>query len=338
MYKKYLSNGFIFLVLITLVSCLETTDIPIRQVSSKIVVEGLLTNETEPFLRLSLTSQWGNASRIEPLQGAYVALTSSLSETVIFRAVPQEIGMYKPTDKTFVGKEGVSYVLSIKLPDGREFKAAPQKMPTPVPIDNIEAKFESEQNIGFRVVADFKDPKETENFYRWTAWGYHQRKTKGVPVGFGAFCCNRCWVFAEEKSVNLFSDALVNGSTVRGRTVFFSPFYVLGKHLIEVQQYTISRESYQFWSRYKDQQLRTGTIFDPLPAALLGNMININDPKDIALGYFEVSAITHKRIEPIADTQGQIATNFDNELYVPDGDCMLAFPFSVYIAALPPKW
>ncbi len=331
---------WLFLTLL-LTGCLDPANVVLRQETEKLVVEGLLTNESNPFLRLSLTTQFGNANTIEPLQGAYVEVRQVGGESVVFRPVPAERGLYRPTSSVFVAKTGSAYSLYLKLPDGREYRTEPQTLPASVPIESLTATFvegERGRQSGFQTSLDLKDPVKTQNFYRWTARGFHQRISKGVPVGFGAVCCDRCWVLEEDPSINLFSDALVDGSLVKGRPVFFSPFFTLGKHLIEVQQYSLTQQAYQYWGRYRDQQQRTGSIFDPLPAPLLGNVVNIADPQDIALGFFEVSGVARKRIEPVASTQGQIAFNLNNPLFVPAGDCMFAFPFSVYVSINPPGW
>ena len=321
-------------------ACLDEFKVPLRQETEKLIVEGILTNDpANQYLRLSLTTQFGTFNNIEPVKGAYVELQASNSKTTVYRTIPGELGIYRPDDTNFKSTEGLTYTLYIKLQDGREFKSASQKMPKPVPIEKLTAVFNSNNRIGFEVSLDFKDPKETENYYRWTGRGFYQRISKGVRISFGpGVCCDRCWVLKEEKSINLYSDAIVNGGAIKGRAVYFSPFFTLGKHLVEISQYNVSKETYQFWNRYKDQQVRRGTIFDPLPAPLLGNVVNIADPSDIALGYFEVSGVSKLRIEPEALTQGLLAQNYLGPLYVPEGDCMLAYPFSVYLGVNPSNW
>ncbi len=333
---KWLS--FLFCALL-LTGCLDPVDLALRQETEKLVVEGLLTNELNPFLRLSLTTQFGNANTVEPLKGAYVEVRQAGGESVIFRSVPGELGLYKPDNRAFAGKPGGAYSLYLKLPDGREYRSDAQLLPVPVPIESLNATFGEGKQFGFQTYLDFRDPAKTQNFYRWTAFGYHQRRSKGIKVSYGpGVCCDRCWVREENSAINLFADALVDGSMVKGRPVFFSPFYSLGKHLIEVQQYTLTQQAYQYWSRYRDQQQRTGSIFDPLPAPLLGNVVNISDPNDIALGFFEVSGVTRKRIEPLANTQLVAAYNLENTDFVPEGDCMASFPFSIYTTINPPGW
>ena len=323
-----------------LTSCLDKIDVPLRQETQKMVIEGLITNDPQfVSLKISQTTSFGTSNSTEPLKGAYVEVRSSTSEVTVFRPSPDDLGFYRPNNRQWAGKEGVSYSIFIVLPDGRTFQSVAQKMPAAVAVTNLDATFQEGASPGFRASASFKDPVETENYYRWTASGFHIRLSTGVAVGFGGGrCCNRCWVLKRENSINLFSDLLVNGNSVKNRPVYLSPFYAIGKHLIEVQQFTISKDAFLFWTRYKDQQQRTGSIFDPLPASLTGNVVNTANSQDIALGFFEVSAVSRKRIEPNATTQLALAFSFNNPLYVPEGDCISAYPFSVYATENPTGW
>jgi hypothetical protein len=319
-------------------SCLDSIDAPLRQETSQLVLEGLITNDPKfQYLRLSQTTSFGTANTPRPIRGAYVEVRSSSSKVTVFYAVPNEVGLYRPEDSDWAGTVGESYSVYIKLPNERVYQSAFQKMPSPVEITNLNATFVTSGTPGFETSVSFKDPSETENYYRWTGSGFHTRKSTGVPTG-GTICCNRCWVLKTENAINPFSDLLVNGSLAKNRPVFLSPFYAIGRHFIEIQQFSITKEAFLFWTRFKDQQQRTGTIFDPLPAALTGNVVNINNPQDVALGFFEVSSLTRKRISPNATTQAVLAISFDNPLFVPEGDCLLAFPFSVYDTENPPGW
>ncbi len=329
----------LFLVSISclfLVSCLDKVGVPLRQETQKMVVEGLITNDPKfVSLKISQTTSFGNANSIEPLKNAYVEVRSSTSEVTVFRPVPNELGFYRPNNRQWAGKEGVSYSIYITLADGRTFQSVAQKLPKAVAIESLDTTFVNGVGPGFETSVSFKDPAETENYYRWTAFGFHIRRSTGAGP---PDCCDRCWVLKRENSVNLLSDLLVNGSLVKNRPVYFSPFYTIEKHLIEIQQFTISKDAFLFWTRYKDQQQRTGTIFDPLPAALTGNVVNTDDSKDIALGFFEVSGVSRKRIEPNGYTRGKLAFNFNSPLYIKEGDCQLAYPFAIHASDYPLEW
>jgi Domain of unknown function (DUF4249) len=331
--------AFLLVFCVGLQACLDEIKVQTRIEPNKLVVEGLLTNDpSNQILRLSLTKNFSNFTEIEPVKGAYVEIRSNKTYAVKMYPQANEIGLYSPKEINFAGNIGEEYSLYVKLLDGREFLTPSQVLLKPVEINALKSDFKTDPSFGFQIKLDFKDPAQTNNYYRWTGLGFYQRKSIGVPISFSGFCCNRCWVEKEDKGVNLFTDNLTNGNLIKDISVFFSPFYLLGQHLIQVNQFTISSQTYQYWRKFKEQTDRTGTIFDPIPAPIFGNLVNIKDPKDIALGYFEVSGISKKRLEINDETHGKEAVNFDNNLYVPNGDCMLAFPYSVYVGQKPFGW
>jgi Domain of unknown function (DUF4249) len=338
MAKKYLLILSVFTLLLS--ACLDEVKVPLRQATEQLILEGSFTNDAESnFLRLSLSTQYGNVEDINPARGVFVEVRNSKGEKTVFKPVVDEVGVYRPDNLQFAGKVGESYAVFIKLPDGREFLSKPEKITVPVPIQSMSANFQSKPSFGFNVFVDIKDPKESENFYRWESLGYHVRASTGVAVGYGGGrCCSRCYVLKKGNEILTLSDANTNGNTIKAIPVYYSPYYELGKHLIEVKQRSISRQAFQFWRRYKEQRTRTGSIFDPLPAQLTGNVANINNPNDIALGYFEVAAIVRKKMTIPTDSLEKYKNAFNNSLYKPEGDCMLNFPSSTYLGDPPKGW
>lgn len=333
---------FVFLTL-SLVACLDEYNVPISQQTEQLVVEARLTDEDlTPTLKLSLTTQFGNAGNYKPLQGALVQITDNTGKAVVFRSSPSQPGYYVPSDLKFRGQPTKTYRLSIALPDGRVYESTAETMPASVAIQNLYAEFQNPAargqlgETGYRVFVDVNDPRNVQNYYRWTAWGVHKRKSTGVPVSFTGICCDLCWVRKDDNSVNMFSDAGVDGNALKGKSVFLSPFFYFGKHHIEVTQYNITRSTFQFWRRYQEQLQRTGTIFDPIPAPVVGNIANKANPAELALGYFEVASVSKRRLIIPGDTLvGKIVPN---SLLIQPGDCMAAYQYSLYDSFAPPGW
>jgi Domain of unknown function (DUF4249) len=341
-YKKTLYL-ILFISCFLLNSCLDEYKVALNQKTEQLVVEALITDEPSiPQIKLSLTEQFGTANSYKPVRGAFVQITDNEGKTILFQAVPTLLGIYRSNDLNFRGIVGKSYKLTIKLTDGRTYESTVEPMLSPVFISKLSASFVNPGiegkygQIGYQVYADVEDPKNIENYYRWTAWGVYKRKSAGVPCNFNSICNDLCWVKEENFAANLFSDNGTDGNLLRKRPVFLSPFYYYGKHYIEVKQHTISRRAYQFWERFQQQNQRSGSIFDPIPAPVVGNVSNVNNSADIALGFFEVASISKKRIEIPGDTLvGKV--NYD-KLLVPAGDCSRAFPLSVYDKFPPPGW
>jgi Domain of unknown function (DUF4249) len=310
------NKTYLLLILLTmsLTSCLEEVQIPIRTESSKLVIEGGITNESPPYtVRLSYSGNQIYATDINlnlTVTGANVVIKDDTGDSTILRPSYYERGVYRTADPDFVGKVGKTYTIKINLKEGKTYLSKPEKLTTCPPLDSLYAVFEDIKNVsypdGYQVYADFKDPANEKNYYRWSAYGYSRvGKARG-----GVFLDNRCdaggftsppafnfcWVPRYQTKIDLLTDVYFNGNQIRKKPVFFSPVYGSGKHLIEVSQYAISRDAYQFWKLYDEQSSRTGTIFDPLPAPIQGNVVNKDDPNDFALGYFEVAGVYRKRL------------------------------------------
>ncbi|KAA5547822.1 DUF4249 domain-containing protein [Adhaeribacter rhizoryzae] len=312
-------------------ACIEEVNLPIRNEEPQLVVEGLITNEKPPYsVRLTYTGTF-LAGRIAPaslaVSGALVTITDNTGATATLKPVLQQPGVYRTTDTTFIGQVGRSYRLKIVTPAGKTYQSKPEILAPVPPIEKLTAAFKEipdySQPSGYQVMADTKDPGESENYYRWTAYGYSRREATGKPRG-GSICCTNCWIPVYNNSINIFTDAQINGNWIKGQKVFFAPYYARGKLFVEVSQYSISRDAYQFWKRFQEQQSRVGSIFDPLPAPLEGNIVNAENPAELALGYFGASAVSRQRLTISGDTLVLFPDYYKE--FIKPGDCRLAYP------------
>ena len=334
----------LIILLFILSSCLEEVQIPTRLESAKLVVEGRITNEKPPYtVRLSYSGNQIYATDINlnlAVTGARVVIVDDMGDSTVLRPSFTEKGIYRTSDPNYIGKIGRSYSLKIDLKDGESYQSKPEKLTYCPPIDSLYGIYEDIINTsypdGYRVYLDFKDPADTKNFYRWSAYGYSRVSKIGAGgllddecsatnpfTGRGGF--NVCWVPRYQTSIDLLSDVYFNGNIFRKKPVFYSPVYGTGQHLIEIIQYSISRDTYQFWKLYDEQSSRTGTIFDPLPAPIQGNIINKNEANEYALGYFEVTGIYRKKI--IINGKYDRSEIYLNALNFipPEGGCSLPF-------------
>ena len=107
-----------------------------------------------------------------------------------------------------------------------------------------------------------------------------------------------------------------------------SYIYAFGKHYIDIGQHSLTGEAYKFAERFKEQQTRTGTTLDPLPASIKGNVFNAADSNDFALGYFSASSVTHKRVILVPYSLTQFLLDITAATFIPEGPkvCFEAFP------------
>jgi len=65
---------------------------------------------------------------------------------------------------------------------------------------------------------------------------------------------------------------------------------------IQVKQHAITKGAYEFLQKMKKNTEQTGSVFDPQPSELKGNIQCISNPSEIVVGYVSVSTEQTKRI------------------------------------------
>jgi hypothetical protein len=76
-----------------------------------------------------------------------------------------------------------------------------------------------------------------------------------------------------------------------------------------------------------DQLTRTGSIFDPLPAPVEGNIFLKSNPNKLALGYFGASAVSRKRLVIVEGNEAKMQRiEVSSQVFIPTGGCTLVFP------------
>ncbi|AIZ62929.1 hypothetical protein PK28_03140 [Hymenobacter sp. DG25B] len=65
---------------------------------------------------------------------------------------------------------------------------------------------------------------------------------------------------------------------------------------ILVKQYAQTREEYSYWEMLQKNTENLGSLYDPLPVQLTGNVHGITDEQEVVLGYIGVHSVAEKRI------------------------------------------
>lgn len=216
------------------------------------------------------------------------------------------------TPESFKGEIGSTYTLEIITEEGEAYRSEPQTMlPTP-PIDSLLLAFKELPDLdqvtpgsGVEVFATWQDPSEEENFYFWRVNGIYKistpdRSAPGSccpydPIDNGA---KDCWIYEKNIRGNelVFSDKRVNGQKITlpvgliedNGLRFADRIFALEnkQYYVEVEQYRIPREAFEFNKRAKTLNEINGEIFDPPPLNIRGNIFNVNNPNQTVIGYF----------------------------------------------------
>lgn len=302
----------LILLLSSMVACIDPFDFPFTDEGGTMVVEGILTNGEGPFtVRLS-TSRSFNAqsgSSRPAVQGAVVIITDDQGTEVLLQEVRP--GLYQTDPLGLSGVPGRIYTLLITTEEGRNYASIPQQMPLPVAIERLRVEQDVElqevnsgrleQVAGIRAYIEAQDPARQDNYYIWNWRGTYEARTHpelATPIPKN--CCGVCWLTESSQEINVFEDSFADGSNIADRELGFIEINsrkLTNKYLLQAEQLTITKEGFEFWSGVRDQLGNVGSIFDPAPAILRGNVVNPADPNEQVLGFFTVAAKTEAQFE-----------------------------------------
>lgn len=334
--KKRFFNALIIAFSCMWVSaCVDEVELPARSIASRLVVEGLITNEAPPYsVKLTFTGAYNSLiyGQAEiPVNGAVVKLVEVGGKTIMLEQDALSPAYYWTSDSSFVGRVGGRYQIAVTLPDGKSYISDPEELRAVPAIERLYAEYrqrpEAEISVPdhYEILLDTKDPATAGDYYRWSGYSYVPRLSTGEPIGFG-ICCNWCWVPIYGSRSEVMSDMLVNGNTVSRKSIMQSPVYYAGRHYVEVRQYSLTKSAYQFWVKFEEQRKRTGSLFDPLPASIEGNVHQADKPDLFALGYFGASAVSTRRLTVSGDTLNPERLKIKyGDTFVQKGNCQLVY-------------
>ena len=303
---------FLFTILFLYFGCIERVDLGVSEGPKRLVVEGLITDQEGPYrVLLTETAEYEKGDNKE-VTGAIVRISDDIGNSTLLSEVNN--GDYRSID--FKGEIGRTYTLSIETTQGKKYTSTPQLLKAVPEIDSIyyERKEKLEVNEyksniytpGFEVFVEAKEPPSDGDYYRWQFKGIYEVNTQpwdhikydkyGNPVADPKDCCAVCWITENDRTFNVADDILINGNGIKKQPIIFIAFErkLLIKYKLEVTQSSLTKEAFNFYNNLNKQINNSGTLFDPLPARVKGNIINIENPKEIILGIFTASAVRTK--------------------------------------------
>ncbi|MFN3490398.1 MAG: DUF4249 family protein, partial [Emticicia sp.] len=163
------------------------------------------------------------------------------------------------------------------------------------------------------IYLDTQDPAQDKNNYLWT-WKLWERQNvcatcyngryflTPIPARcreerafagqtFDYFCPGDCWDILTNKDLNVFTDIYSNGQPIANRLIAKVPYYNVRGALIEIKQQSISPAAYRYLKLLADQVQNNGSLVDTPPAALVGNIKNVNNPSESIAGFFMVTSV-----------------------------------------------
>ncbi|MET0636967.1 MAG: DUF4249 domain-containing protein [Chitinophagaceae bacterium] len=280
-------------------SCRETFAPPeVASPEPVLVVEGVLVAGSEPTrIRLSRSSRLDTINAFAPESNAVVIVEGKDNSIQILAELGS--GIYSsPALNMTVGQE---YRLHITTNNSREYLSEFITVKQTPPIDNIGFKQTEE---GVRLHVNTHDQTNSTRYYLWNydeTWEIRSYFFATViyrggdtvePRIFPQENVSRCWKYGISTNI------LINSSEKLSDDVIFEgplAFFPNGDERLGVRysmllrQYAIDKAAYEFYELMKRNTESLGTVFDPQPTEISGNIRCITDPAELVIGYVTAS-------------------------------------------------
>lgn len=268
-----------------------------------LVVEGVINAQGPTRIKLSRTTPLDQKKTFKPELNASLWIEGNDNSSFALLAQPN--GLYSSLALPI--NPSRQYRLRIKTKDSKEYTSEFVPVKITPPIDSISWK---EDQDGVTVYANAHDDQNKTIYYQWdydetweirSAYYASYRYVNGiirasVPTDPALY---NCWKYDTSSNIHLGSSAKLEKDIIHLNPLLFlsNMDEKLGvRYSILVRQYALEKEGYQFFEQMRKNTELLGSIFDPQPSALKGNIRAVSDPEETVIGYISAASIQQKRI------------------------------------------
>ena len=307
--NKYKVSGVVLIMslILEVTGCVDPIAFDASDEFPRLVVFGSFTQQSiDHEIEIRRTSSFGNIGSV--VSGAIVEIIDEEGKRAQY--VENYEGKYILAEGDMCGEPGKAYKLSISFGNQRRFESSWEVMPEPIGIEDtkLEVNYRKQLNnanvlieqffIDIMIDAPVKTSEGRSAYFRW------QTDEVWALIDFSCGWSDPseiCFYEVPSKFSNLNiykslddSQEMLENYLVHYRIA--TPFIEFTeKHYFNVNQYSISESAYDYWEKINIVTNPTGSIFDKLPAAVPGNIEEVNGDLEV-LGYFEVASVSNGRI------------------------------------------
>jgi hypothetical protein len=281
----------------------------IQGFSSALIVEGVVNPTGPTNIYLTRTQDLDDKAALKPELKATVQILSENNTAITL--TDRGAGLYSISQLTLNSAQ--KYRLKIKTASGTEYISDPMPVKNTPAIDKLYWERGPE---GVGIYIDAHDSQNNTKYYRWDFeedWEIRSIDSAKYRimslVGGGAAVVSRdpkesllmytCYKHQRSNSIDIFSTAKLTTDVVSRHPIVFitNNSEKLGvKYSIVVRQYAIPFEAFEYLSMMKRNSEQLGSFFDSQPSELIGNIRNVNDANDVAIGYIVIAPVVEKSI------------------------------------------
>ena len=293
----------VWLLLLLAAGCVDPYRPPeIASPNSYLVVNGFFDSAPGAATTISLSRTQNLTDTKAPTAETKAQVTIESQSKATYTLKEGTAGVYSLSGITPV--TGETYRLHIRTTKGVDYYSDYVPVIQTPPIDSISRRIEEN---GLQINVNTHDPKNNTRYYRWefdSVWEYTSLYNSTLELKNNQIIDRqqnvyRCW--SSENSTNIMTTSTVRLSqdVVSQFPLTFIPAnsIKLGvKYSILVRQIALSQTGFDYYDQLAKITQNIGSIFDPQPSQITGNIRSATNASDLVLGFFRVGNVTTKRL------------------------------------------
>jgi hypothetical protein len=319
-----------FALLILAASCVDRVNFdPPLPGAFAVVIDGFITDQPGPYeVKISKAFDIQSKTSIKQMVNANsVVLSDDLGHTETLTRIDD--GVYWTDPNGMRGTIGRSYSIKVTLLDGRVYESDPDVLYSGGSVDSIYQEFitwvdqDGATQYGFDLFFNSTAGDLDHNQVLWKMIGTYQVDTnpEAHKVSCGetkcpsplpcssyrlnngqleyykpCYCCT-CWVnFYNDMPLVSDDQLALNGkfNRVKADVIPVTQWTFLYKVHVEIEQYSLSPNAFNFWRAIKAQKMATNSLFQPLTGKIDGNFHQVSGTPGPVEGLFYSSSVTRR--------------------------------------------
>ncbi len=291
-----------FLAIILITGCKEKYEAILRpEQKNFLVVEGILNPAGNTSVRLSRSIELNDSAGVVSESGAIVTVAGNDgSVTSLEESSPGNYSGYLTllTDNT--------YSLNIITREGKNYASAIQTIKATPPIDSISWV---RNNKGVQI--EVNNASGISDYYKWEyeeTWEIHSAyeaqyqyiEPQVLPRPLDVIrLMFTCWSTAASTRILIGNSTQLTQDFISQAPILLIPHRderLSVRYSILVKQFAIDENTYNFYQQLKTNTESLGSLFDPLPTDISGNILCTTDPSEKVIGHISIASPQEKRI------------------------------------------
>jgi hypothetical protein len=296
-----------------------------------IVVEGYISNQPGPY-EVRVNKAFDIESKLSiktPIQVKKLEMSDNVGNVEQLSRITD--GVYRTGINGIQGVVGRAYKIKVEFLDGRVYETIADTMRDTGTVDQIDHEIVSYVNgkgipeYGFEMYVDSQAGENADFRFMWrTAMTYQvttspmDHKTacaggqcadplpcsghvidRGFVVKVAPCTCCECWVtMYDDVPIVSNNDVAKNGifKHVKAGRLPITGLTMAYKTHVEVRQYSLSQQAYDFWKAVKSQKEAAQSLFQPVSGKITGNFIQVSGKSGPIEGIFYATSISSNAV------------------------------------------